>query len=353
MNNRRGGLLWISLFLISLFLLPLNLHAEKIKIKVISEDASIRLKPDMTSDILENPPTGTVFEVEEKLGDWYKIKFSSKLGVRFTGYIHVIHVQVVKEEPEPKKKAILKEERPATEIEAQDISKPEIKKRINFKLGGFFTFEIDVYWHEFGFPFRNESFAIKDYKQGEESLGVLVGAGLFVTPKIEVTGDVAVLSKNAWNEFVIKVPSPFRINNSSEDDSGQDTKFKEMIGFLGVNYHPWVNAKLSPYFGIGGVYASGKFDMAEDYTYSETIDNVQLTHSVNITGINYTEKSLSMFGFFVRAGVDYRLFKDVVFFLGSGYTYAQKAIEYPLYENQWTDIYFGGFMIWAGIKVVL
>jgi len=347
------GVVCLGLFFVLFLTFSSYICAEKIKIKVVSAEASIRSKPDMNSDTIENPPVGREYEVEEKIGDWYKIRFSTKLGVRITGYIHEMHVQVEKEEPEPKKEVIQEPEKPKIETEVQEVFIQEKKKKISFRLGGVITFDKDVYWHEYGFPFRNETFAVKDYLQGEESLGVTGGVGLFVFPKIEITGDVVILSKNAWNEFVIKVPSPFRINNSSEDDSGQDTKFKEMIFLLGINYFPVIDGKLSPSFGLGGVYASGKFDMAEDYSYSETIDEGQQNHTVHVTSINYQEKNLSMFGFFVRAGLDYRVLKDLGFFIGASYIYAQKAIEYPLYENQWTDIYFGGFMIWAGIRILL
>ncbi len=142
-------------------------------------------------------------------------------------------------------------------------------------------------------------------------------------PKLELTADVVILSMNAWNEFVINVPSPFRSNNSSEDDSGQDTHFKETAFLLGINYFPVIDGKLSPSFGLGGVYASGKFDMAEDYSYSEIIDEGQQNHTVNITSINYQEKNLSMFGFFVRAALDYRILKDLDLFIGVNYIYAQ------------------------------
>ena len=331
-----------------------RLGAEEIKIKVISDEAAIHVKPDITSDMIENPPMGRKYEADEKIGEWYRIRFSSRLGVLITGYIHEQHVQVEKEEePELKKEVAQKPELEKPETKLQDILSQEKIKWISFHLGGMIHFDMHVYWHEYGFPFRSETFAIKDYLQGEESVGINGGVGLFVFPNFEIIGDLAFISRKAWNELEVEVPSPFRFNDSSEADSSRQTKFNEVILLLGFNYFPVAKGTVRPSFGLGGVYASGSFDMTEDFTYLETTNDLVETHSVTIQSVKYQDKSLSAFGFFVRAGLDLRILESFGFFVLANYIYAQKAIQFTLYQNEWTDVSFGGFSIWAGIRFFL
>lgn len=89
---------------------------QKESVRVIVDNASIRLKPDLQSEIIRTPPLGSVFEVEKKEGDWYEIRFKTELGVFLPGFIHEMYIESVdaeikapapvKKPPEPKKKVI-------------------------------------------------------------------------------------------------------------------------------------------------------------------------------------------------------------------------------------------------------
>jgi len=76
---------------------------EKREVKVTIENASIRLKPDLTSEIIGEPAIGTVFEVEDKIGRWYEIKYRSEIGVIIIGYIHEMFVELVSIREAPQK----------------------------------------------------------------------------------------------------------------------------------------------------------------------------------------------------------------------------------------------------------
>jgi len=90
------------LFLVVLAL-PVLAQTSAGKIKVSVENASIRDKPSLDAEILEeNIPLGTVFAIEKKAGDWYEVKFQSTLGVMITGYIHEMYVEVLPAEPAAK-----------------------------------------------------------------------------------------------------------------------------------------------------------------------------------------------------------------------------------------------------------
>ena len=92
----------VGLIIASILIFPSINYAQKKKIRVAVKNASIRLKPDMESEIIYNPPLGSVFEVETQIGNWYEVKFSSKVGVLITGYIHKIYIKEVREVPTKK-----------------------------------------------------------------------------------------------------------------------------------------------------------------------------------------------------------------------------------------------------------
>lgn len=104
MNNRLGKSGFVCLVLISLLVLPGFIQAQKQKIKVTTEGASIRVKPDAGSEVMATPEVGTVYEVEAKIQDWFEIKLKTDLGVMITGYIHAMYVETespVAQEVEP------------------------------------------------------------------------------------------------------------------------------------------------------------------------------------------------------------------------------------------------------------
>ncbi len=114
MEKRWRGKTFIFIFIFLLFL-PGIVRAQKTIIEVVVEKASIRLSPDASSEIIESPPVGTVFEVESKVGEWYEITFLSKLGMTLTGYIHQRYVRVLAGGPE----VVMKVERaPVFSLEA-------------------------------------------------------------------------------------------------------------------------------------------------------------------------------------------------------------------------------------------
>jgi hypothetical protein len=99
--------------------LALPLLAQGTKIKVIVENASIRLKPSLDSEAIEESVAlNTVFTSEKKVGEWYEVKVPSNVGVLLIGYIHEMYVEVLAEEaPRPP----AREEKPL----AGEVRRPE------------------------------------------------------------------------------------------------------------------------------------------------------------------------------------------------------------------------------------
>jgi hypothetical protein len=118
MKTATSKIFFISIILFSTFLLmPTMLWAGDQKVRVISENAAIRMNPNFESEIIESPTKGKVFEVVSITGEWYEIKFISRIGIAIFGYIHKKDVEVIyaeekvtreiKVEPEPEKAKVV------------------------------------------------------------------------------------------------------------------------------------------------------------------------------------------------------------------------------------------------------
>jgi len=142
MNNRFKAKAIVGFLMAFLLLVPFLISTEKQTVKVVVENAGIRLKPDMESEILEFPQIGRVFEVEEKAGGWFKIRFTSQVGIPITGYIHEMYVEEivedvtlpVKKEPEPKREPERKPAPPIPVTKPRDV--PERAPRTELILSG-------------------------------------------------------------------------------------------------------------------------------------------------------------------------------------------------------------------------
>ena len=83
--RRKSG---IGLALILGLLLSTGLYAQKVRLVVIEEGAVVQVRPDAGSDVIQDVPLGALLEAEQKVGEWYEVKVTSRLGVSLTGYIH-------------------------------------------------------------------------------------------------------------------------------------------------------------------------------------------------------------------------------------------------------------------------
>ncbi|MFP4082073.1 MAG: SH3 domain-containing protein [Candidatus Aminicenantes bacterium] len=97
------------LFPVLIFLLPSILLAQNqaVKLRVVTEQANIRLKPDIGSIIIQQVPKGTVLESEGKQGDWYRVNIKTDQELVTTGYVHQSLVKVI---PSPRKETVKTEE---------------------------------------------------------------------------------------------------------------------------------------------------------------------------------------------------------------------------------------------------
>ena len=81
-----------------------------IKLKVVTEQANIRLKPAIGSIIIKQVPQGTTLESTKKEGEWYLIKLKPDEEDRVSGYVHESMVIVLEGPPIEKEKKEIREE---------------------------------------------------------------------------------------------------------------------------------------------------------------------------------------------------------------------------------------------------
>ena len=89
------------------------------RLKVVAEQANIRLEPDIASIIIRQVPQGTILDATEKMDEWFSVRITTKQGTAVTGYVHESLVIIV--EPLPEKKAPVK--RP--QVKPEEKKQPE------------------------------------------------------------------------------------------------------------------------------------------------------------------------------------------------------------------------------------
>lgn len=112
----------ILLFGISLLFLSAVYGQEATtKLKVVTEQSNIRLKPDIGSIIIKQVSQGTVLESTGKQGEWYRLKLASGEGQRATGYVHESTVIVIDRPPQKEEtKEIIKDRAIREKIEKEE-----------------------------------------------------------------------------------------------------------------------------------------------------------------------------------------------------------------------------------------
>ncbi|MGD2295990.1 MAG: SH3 domain-containing protein [Candidatus Aminicenantes bacterium] len=103
------------------------------KLKVVTEMANVRLKPDIGSMIVHQVPQGKIIETAGKQGEWFLIKIETEEGQEVSGYVHESTVIVVEGSPpeiipEPEKKEEITEPEKITEEEKAEEVKEEAKE---------------------------------------------------------------------------------------------------------------------------------------------------------------------------------------------------------------------------------
>jgi len=352
----RAGL---SLIIVFLFVLPTLVHAQKQKIRVVVENASIRMQPNMESEVIENPPVGSVFEVERKIGEWYEVRYQSKVGVRITGYIHEMLVEAEKVAPAPARQVT---PQPRREVVQAPPPPPPMRRQapkvmFNIGVGGLVHMIQAGYDWEHTFIIYSEQASIQDSVDNATGFGFDAGFGVFPMPNIEITGGLNYVSKSLSAIYGFDLPNMFLWDDIAHAETQEEAKYSALMLNLGFNFHPVIEGSIRPYFGGGISYISAKMDMMQDMTYRETFYS-NWTHTIEIVEVDWVQESFNKLGFNVRAGANFQVANNIYIYGEGRFIIAKTSIPHPLLveadiEGDEIDINLGGFSVVLGVKIGL
>jgi hypothetical protein len=361
MGSKFTGKVIISLIIAFVLLLPAVSHAQqKQRIKVIVRNASIRLQPNVDSEVILSPPTGSTFEVEKKVGEWYEIKFTSELGVLITGYIHSMFVDVIAAEPEPEPEVVQEPVQRRAQPRPRRARPRGSLSKFNISLGAFFSpahVMYDTYEDPWSLDYLGEFLYVYDYMESPYATGFTAGFGIFVMPRVEFFGSFASASGNPWWEMRLEVPSPYFFDDPRWDDIDSDAfsdeeqlTYKQNILSFGLNLYLMRTGKWSLYIGGGGSYIMTTVELLYDVSFTHNWYPGPQDHDVVIDSVTFEETKINTFGFNFKFGAELRISRNIFLFLEGMYISAKDDVPYPLDPNTLISMDLGGGSSALGIK---
>jgi outer membrane protein W len=315
--------------LILALVVPLPAQEGPTKIKIVVENASIRLKPSLDSEAIEeNIPVGTIYTAEKKVGEWFEIKFESRLGVALLGYIHEMYVEVLGEAalppPEVRQPERRPEPSPLPELLGAGARRMEIFAGGGMGFGSFLnpsTSYVDSYTISFvdGVDQEEIRHKLKNPFGLGLSFGYFFSQGLGL--RVRVDPNFGQNISGGQSLFTVDFTGGGSAFSYSDEWAVSGSLSALPLSFDLVYRFP--SGMFSPYFNAGLSYflASFKADTTVGWGYAwyigpstMTIDYAQVPASI--------DEKLSGLGFNLGAGFDLRLGAglavtvDVAYFLG-------------------------------------
>jgi opacity protein-like surface antigen len=308
-------------------------YADEIKIKVVAENATIRMKPSVESDVIEDAvPLNSVFAAMKKEGEWYEIRYRSKVGVLVTGYIHQMYVAEVKEE----QPTISVTETVVKEPIKQTLPSENIPKKFAVSLGfgigsGSFINSASSFSYSWG-PFRaldsiSENGTINHSLKNPFGLGfslsyeIASGFGVCLKLDYNFKQTLTTTTEASVYKVIFHVSGGTTISGDKKWDASGELSLLPVS--LNAFYRIPTGSALVPYVTAGVTYFTGKFSAATTtgYAYSWVVSTTQYIDYLSIP--LKIDKSLSAIGGNIGAGLDFYLSPgialnvDAVYFLGA------------------------------------
>lgn len=180
-----------TVFLAAVILIGLLCHAQTPRrVKVIIDNASLRIRPSLEAEILDVTSKGTIFDVVEKAGPWYTIVFSvDQSGKAVYGYIHESMVTPL-ETAEGKKEVVEKPELHPAQLEKETYAQKAATPAKRVLSGTSLKYGFGDHWlasigHDFGLH-RNLAlgFELQPYYNNYPELDLsIVEMNVFVNAK--------------------------------------------------------------------------------------------------------------------------------------------------------------------------
>ena len=327
-KHRTVQWLWAGLLTLAL-VFPLLAQGNGTKIKVIVENASIRLKPSLESEAIEeNIAVGTIYNSDKKVGEWYEIKTPSRLGVALLGYIHEMYVEVLAEaiapQPEVRQPERRPEPPPVSDLAGAGANKLEIFVGGGMGFGSFLN-QATNYMDDWtiGFVNGHEEGEIKHKVNNPFGLGLSVGyflsEGLGFRLRLDpgfgqkISGGQSLYAVDfsGWGDM-ISYGDEWDVSGSL---SVMPLSFDLVYRFPSSSFCPYVNAGLSMFLGSFKADTTVGWGLAWEVGPSTmTIDYAKVAASIDekLNGLGFNLGA----GFDLRLGAGLAVTLDVAYFLG-------------------------------------
>jgi len=322
---------WAGLLTLAL-VFPLLAQGNGTKIKVIVENASIRLKPSLESEAIEeNIAVGTIYNSDKKVGEWYEIKTPSRLGVALLGYIHEMYVEVLAEaiapQPEVRQPERRLEPPPVSDLAGAGANKLEIFVGGGMGFGSFLN-QATNYMDDWtiGFVNGHEEGEIKHKVNNPFGLGLSVGyflsEGLGFRLRLDpgfgqkISGGQSLYAVDfsGWGDM-ISYGDEWDVSGSL---SVMPLSFDLVYRFPSSSFCPYVNAGLSMFLG------SFKADTTVGWGFAWEVGPSTMTIDYAKVAASIDEK-LNGLGFNLGAGFDLRLGAGLAVTLDAAYFLGKKS----------------------------
>jgi len=330
-KHRTVQWLWAGLLTLAL-VFPLLAQGNGTKIKVIVENASIRLKPSLESEAIEeNIAVGTIYNSDKKVGEWYEIKTPSRLGVALLGYIHEMYVEVLAEaiapQPEVRQPERRPEPPPVSDLAGAGANKLEIFVGGGMGFGSFLN-QATNYMDDWtiGFVNGHEEGEIKHKVNNPFGLGLSVGyflsEGLGFRLRLDpgfgqkISGGQSLYAVDfsGWGDM-ISYGDEWDVSGSL---SVMPLSFDLVYRFPSSSFCPYVNAGLSMFLGSFKADTTVGWGLAWEVGPSTmTIDYAKVAASI--------DEKLNGLGFNLGAGFDLRLGAGLAVTLDAAYFLGKKS----------------------------
>jgi hypothetical protein len=343
MRRLSNGKVIFCLVVVFLTVLPLAGQTEKQKIKVVVENATIRAKPDLQSDVIKNPTLGAVFEVEQKEGEWFTVKVQTEVGVLLTGYIHEMFVEVeeAKKEdieeaaekvPEPEEKVVGVQKKPEPPTPPQE-ARPT---KFEIAFGGSYTSGYSInnvsYSDSFSEGSLDRATENGTITQGLEkpmgffgSLNFFITQGLGIELRLDMNSGANFTSSNMSNYQLSWEWSDGRSSNTSKQWEIQGGGVSSLTVFSGnLIYKVRSGGLFAPFFSGGVSYYSGSLNKASTFVGYGTTWTIEewpyITRYIDFFDIPATlEASFSGIGFNVGGGADLQFSRSLALNIDARY----------------------------------
>ena len=343
MRKLSKGKVIFCLVVVFLTVLPLAGQTEKQKIKVVVENATIRAKPDLQSDVIKHPTLGAVFEIEKKEAEWFMVKVQTEVGVLLTGYIHEMFVEIEEAKKEDIEEAV--EKAPEPEEKVVDVQKkPELPTppqearptRFEIAFGGSYTSGYSINSVSYSDSFSEGSLDRATENgtiiQGLEtpmgfygSFNFFLTQGLGIELRLDINSSANFTSSSMSNYQLSWEWSDGRSSNTSKQWEIQGGGVSSLTIFSGNLFYKVRSGGLfAPFFSGGVSYYSGSLNNASTFVGYGTTWTVEewpyIIRYIDYFDIPATlEASFSGIGFNVGGGVDLQFSRSLALNIDARY----------------------------------